>query len=290
MPLVERDAGLGTLYERRAVYRLLDDWTAGRPASTALEGPHDGVAGMPGLHLLPLARRGAQVTVCHPEPRALEQAARVYDRCGLLGRLEAVRADAPPRDRTFDVVLSFNALPLVDDWRRYLADLMACTGGVLVLVVTNPFSYGALLARLRRRSRRELFDHPATRPALLLPELTRHARVLERRHVDCPWWPDLFVPAGESLLGALLGLPHHGARPSYDAESFPSALIDPRASTEWTRRLRWHPSLEGRPAWGRLFGHHLAYLARPDRRELVGHADPSPTQRKPAPTPRNSTP
>ena len=280
MPYVRRDAGLGTLYERRAVYRLLLDWTAGRHVETALEGPLDGVAGMPGLHLLPLARRGARVTVCHPEAGALEQVTRVYARCGLGGRLEAIRADAPPRGRLFDLVLSFNALPLVDDWRRYLDDLTGCAGGLLVLVASNPSSYGAVLcalaARLRRRARgRALFDHPSTRPGVLLPELARHGRVLDRRYVDCPWWPDLFVPAGESLLGAVLGglrldrrsAGRPGARPSYDADGFPCALIDPpRGAPDPTRRLRWHPNLEGAsPALGRLFGHHLAVLVAASR-------------------------
>ena len=72
------DVGLGTAYERVAVYRLLDRWLRGRGIATAFEGPLDNMAGIPGLHLIGLARRGARVTVALGEPRWLDNVRAIY--------------------------------------------------------------------------------------------------------------------------------------------------------------------------------------------------------------------
>lgn len=263
--------GLGTAYERWSLYRLLARWTDGRRVGTALEGPVDGVAGMPGLHLLPLALRGTRVTVAHESRDALGQVERVYWARGLTDRLElvTVTGNEPLRDhdRAFDLVLSFNALPLVASWRAYLESLFSCCAGLLFIVVTNPDSYGARLCRLlSRRGSSVIFDHEATRQETLVAEITRRGRVLSSTHVDCPWWPDLFVPAGQTLLGATVGrmpLAHLApVKPSFtcDADTFPFAG-DATCPAELAAAMRWHPAFDGYgPRLGALFGHHTAYL------------------------------
>ena len=140
------DVGLGTAYERLAAYRLIETWVADQPLRTAFEGPIDGMAGISGLHLLPLARRGTRVTVASTSQEASDWVRQTYARCGLTGNLEAVCLDQPPKAGTFDLVLSFNALPLVENWRGYLDALAGCTGRFLLAVLTNPHSYGVGLA------------------------------------------------------------------------------------------------------------------------------------------------
>ena len=58
-----QDWGLGTAYERVAVYALLDEWLAPRALRTLFEGPIDGMAGIPGIHGIGLARKGVAVEV-----------------------------------------------------------------------------------------------------------------------------------------------------------------------------------------------------------------------------------
>ncbi len=265
MVVPTRDVGLGTAYERRAVYRLIARW-CGRPApATALEGPIDGMAGIPGLHLLGLAGLGTRVTVAVADATAAEAVREVYERAGLGERLELVVDDEPPQ-RRFELVVTFNALPLVRDWRAYLREQVARALRHVIVVVTNRGSYGALIRRglrfaRRRESGRELFDHESTDPRLLRQALSGLGRVRDETYVDCPWWPDLFVPVGTTLWRAAVGAsaPAPDAGLTYDARSFPHAREPlPRQLRDALAR---HPSLEDRgPYLGRLFGHHRAWL------------------------------
>jgi len=276
-----RDVGLGTTYERAAFYELLRDWTCGHGVRSATEGPVDGVAGMPGLHLLPLAHEGCEVTVQHAEEQALARVRRIYARCGLSEQLTLERRSWPQRSRRFDLVVSFNALPLVDDWRAYLAALAAGTRRWLLVVLTNPWSYGARLAATRRwlaRAERGLFDHEATRSARLRKALAGVGHVVEQRALDCPWWPDLFVPAGQTLAEGLrdwlpgagagargTGRARRAATLVHDEETFPCDLAHgwPPALAHALGR---HPCFERAPLplrW--IFAHHQAYWVEVDR-------------------------
>jgi hypothetical protein len=259
---------LGTAYERLAIYGLLERWCAGRPIRSALEGPLDGMAGMPGLHLLPLARSGARVTVACPDPQGREQVRRVYAARGLRDQLELADALPTPR-RRFDLVLSFNALPFAADWREYLGQLVERSAGLLLLVVLNRSSYGAVLRRLVDRltagAPAAWADHEALEPAVLDRELQRYGRLCGVTHVDCPWWPDLLVRPGETLLGwlrqrfSLLGRAGAARRLVHDPERFP--FCGAGAPPELARALARHPTFDAAPALlRRVFGHHRACL------------------------------
>jgi hypothetical protein len=277
------DVGLGTAYERLAVYRLLDRWFGHRLPATALEGPVDGMAGMPGLHLLGLARRGVNVTVALPDAGALAGVEAVFRSAGAPSRLRTLQPSAGqmPEGR-YELVLSYNALPLVPDWRSYLAALAGLAGRFLVVAVTNPASYGVSIRkaqrRLERRRRQELFDHESTRTSVLEPELARMGRIAEHAYFDCPWWPDLFVATGERLLGASLkSLPGIGSF----LDTFAAKGPDPYRHTgdrfpmfeglpghsELLRALRRHPTFDGLgKRAGRAFGHLHAYLVEIGKR------------------------
>jgi hypothetical protein len=90
---------------------------------------------------------------------------------------------------------------------------------------------------------------------------------MQRGYVDCPWWPDLFVSAGESLLGGTIGrwwprdapLLRPRQRFVYEAADF--AFRQPGGAPELQKALRRHPHFEDAPAlYRRVFGHHQAYL------------------------------
>ena len=266
-----RDVGLGTAYERWAIYRLLDQWLAPAPPATALEGPADGMAGMPGLHLLSLARRGTHVTVVLPEPEAVERVRMVYARAGLADRLRARVGAGVPRGERFELVLGFNFAHQVEDWRAHLRDLAVAATRRLAVFATHPASYGAWIRRGLRRiepggGRAELFDHEACRPAVLRPALERHGRVTAERYVDCPWWPDLFVSAGQTLAGATMARlrggrdrGEGGTRFDWGPERFPFAKEPLPAGLR--AALRRHPGFDRAPEpIAGLFAHHRAYL------------------------------
>lgn len=264
-----RDVGLGTFYERWAIYERLARWAP--DAASALEGPADGMAGIPGLHLLQRARQGARVTVVHPEAEARGRVATVYAAAGLTARLSLAPAIGEARA---ELVVGFNFAPYVPEWRAYLATLAAASERWLAIFVTHPHSYGAWIRRGLRRIepgpvRLEQFDLEASRPSAMRAALEAHGRVVDEAYVDCPWWPDLFVAPGETLLSASLGRLRGGAPAAaatpYDfgPEDFPFAR--PTLAPRLARALRRHPGFDrvGGPLAG-LFAHHRAYLVRVD--------------------------
>lgn len=277
-PPARRDVGLGTAYERWAVYELLKKWLEPLEIATALEGPVDGMAGIPGLHLIPAAVKGARVTVVVPDAEAAEVVRGVYRTVGVEDRLD-VRASAGWPDGTFDVVLTYNALPSVPDWRGYFAEAVLHARRRLWVSVTHPASYGVFLRKTLRLAQPglralELFDHPSTKPQVLEPEIRRYGRIIGDAYVDCPWWPDLFVETGETLLSGTLSRLPFGERfrrgPAKPAPSSGGAepfLYGPGRfpffggagwSEELAPALGRHPNLEGTrfPLLAGLLAHH----------------------------------
>lgn len=277
-PPARRDVGLGTAYERWAVYELLGKWFTDDTPATALEGPVDGMAGIPGLHLLPAAARGTRVTVIVPDAEGAEVVRGVYRTVGLEDRLDA-RAGATWPDETFDVVLTYNALPSVPDWKRYLAEAASRARRQLVVSVTHPASYGVFLRKALRvvqpgEKPIELFDHPSTFRRTLEPELRKHGRITGDAFVDCPWWPDLFVETGETLFtGTLSRLPFGAGFRRGPASAAPATpgeepfLYGPGRfpflggagwGEELEPALHRHPNLDGGrfPSLAGLLAHH----------------------------------
>jgi hypothetical protein len=300
------DVGLGTAYERVAVYRLLDRWfppafppafppppappdAARHPIATAFEGPVDNMAGIPGIHLVGLAARGTRVTVGLGEQRWLDNVRAIYRRLGVEQQLET-RLMQPPDalpTKAYDLTVTYNALPVVDDWRALLDRVAQASRRWLVVALTNPSSYGVWIRKALRpiegTPKQELFDHVSTQPATIERELGRLGSIVEHAYFDCPWWPDLFVDAGESLLGATLkrlplvsdllkkpggGAPAAPNRYIYGADDFPLLRVSSSqgatgSAAELDRALTRHPVFDGRPrAVARTFGHLHAYLVR----------------------------
>lgn len=207
-PPVLEDIGLGSAYERLMIARLIGRWLDRHPVQTAMEGVLDGMAGLPGLHLLPAAQRGARVTVVCASAEVAGAVSAVYRHLGLADRLTTHLGNTWPADETADLVLIFNALAFAEDWQKFLNEAARHARRYLIVSTTNPFCYGSWIVRLLRlaspEKSGELFDHPSTRWRLLKNVLASHGRVVERAYVDAPWWPDLFVRPGESLLSGTL--------------------------------------------------------------------------------------
>jgi hypothetical protein len=273
----KNDWGLGTAYERVAVYRMIDEWLAPRALGRVFEGPIDGMAGIPGIHFLGLARRGVPVEVGLTDAGALENVRRIYETLGCADKLTTrlCDAEAPLPEKAWDVTLTYNAFPLIDDWRGLLQRVARASKRWVVVAVTNPVSYGALIRKVVRvvepEKKEELFDHPSTQRDVIEAELGKFGHVVSHKYFDCPWWPDLFVDAGESLFGATLKrLPVIGPawsrrppppeKPSdfvHGADGFPLFDFDDQMRSALAR----HPAFDAAPEpVARLFGHLHAYL------------------------------
>jgi hypothetical protein len=201
---IEHDRGLGTAYERWCFYQRVDRWADEYGIETALEGPVDGMAGVSGVHLVGLARRGIAVTSAVPTDEKAHIARAVYERAGARGadvRVVGDPSQAPERLAPADLVIAYHALPLVDDWRGYLRGLARLARKLLVVTVCNPDNWGVAAIRFagRLRGRRDLEPPETWRTEVLAPELWSIGRVRDHVYFDAPWWPDLQVAPGQSL-------------------------------------------------------------------------------------------
>jgi hypothetical protein len=229
---IDRDRGLGTAYERWCFYQRLDRWADDYAVESALEGPVDGMAGVSGVHLVGLARRGVHVTTASTSEEKARLARDVYTRAGTTADVRVVVPGEPgepgePGNRpraaaaaavaaaqlpASDMVVAYHALPLVDDWREYLTTVAKLARKVLIVTVCNPDNWGVAAIRLagRLRGRRDLEPPETWRTDVLAPALWSLGRVREHVYFDAPWWPDLQVAPGQSLLDRARQLAQQG--------------------------------------------------------------------------------
>jgi hypothetical protein len=203
---IDRDRGLGTAYERWCFYQRVEAWAKEYGVASALEGPVDGMAGIGGVHFVGLARRGVQVTSASTTPERASLARQVYASAGAADhvdvRLVTNLARAADELSPADMVLAYHALPLVDDWRAYLRTVAKLARKLLVVTVCNPDNWGvaAIRAAGRLRGRRDLEAPETWKTEVLAPELWSLGHVRDHVYFDAPWWPDLQVAPGQSLL------------------------------------------------------------------------------------------
>jgi hypothetical protein len=90
----------------------------------------------------------------------------------------------------------------VDDWRGYLQSLAKLARKALIVSVCNPDNWGVAAIRWagRLRGRRDLEAPETWRTEVLAPALWSIGRVRDHVYFDAPWWPDLQVAPGQSLL------------------------------------------------------------------------------------------
>lgn len=205
MELITHDRGLGSAYERFYFYELLAKWARAHDVTSVLEGPIDGMAGVPGVHAVGLARAGCEVRSVVTSAAQAEVTRGIYARAAKGANAQvSVLEDASRAGelQPADLVVVYHAFEHVPDWRAYLSTCAKLANKLLVVTVCNPDNWGVSILRAVGRARgiRGLEPPEAWQTSVLAPELWRHGRVKEHTYFDCPWWPDLQVSPGQSLL------------------------------------------------------------------------------------------
>jgi hypothetical protein len=279
------DRGLGSAYERYHFYRLVERWADQFGIRSVLEGPRDGMAGVPGVHGVGLARKGIPVvSVVSGDDQASVTRA-VYER----GGARSFEVRSMPGDLAADGYAALRALPPSDlviayhaletpDWRDYLRAAARLARKLLVVTTCNPHNWGVTVVRAVAglRGVRGMAPPEAWRREVLAPELWELGRVKSHVYFDAPWWPDLQVSPGQSLLDRAkrlwttrtnaLEFTASGAdsvlatRFVYGAERWPYFGGDGWAD-ELGPALARHPSFEGRTGTlGALAAHLHAFV------------------------------
>jgi len=207
--ILTHDRGLGSAYERYHFYQLVQRWADEFGVESFLEGPIDGMAGVPGVHGVGLARSGVAVLslVESEEQAAVTRAvyervsAKTYEVRTLSGAPSAPALAALADVAPHDMVIVYHAFQS-PNWRDYLRVVGRLAKKVLIVATCNPDNWGVGLVRVTGALRgiRGLGPPPAWRTAVLAPELWEIGRVRDHVYFDAPWWPDLPVSPGQSLL------------------------------------------------------------------------------------------
>jgi hypothetical protein len=203
---ITHDRGLGSAYERYCFYQRVDEWADRYECKSMLEGPVDGMAGIGGVHGVGLARRGIRVTAAVLTEEHARLARDVYRVAGGGDHVD-VRVVADPMRAAealepADLVIAYHSLPLVEDWRAYLKVAAKLAKKALVVTVCNPENWGvvAIRAAAKLRGVKGMDPPEVWHKETLAPALWEIGRVKEHVFFDCPWWPDLQVTAGQSLM------------------------------------------------------------------------------------------
>lgn len=273
------DLGLGTTYERFALNAWLAQLIGKYDFRTVLEGPGDGMTGIPGLNSLIFGRQGVEVALVLGDATAVELARRGWRSQGCLGRARFLCSPdgrIPVRANQFDLVWNFNRLPFFDP-RALIAEMARVSRRYVLLFVPSRHSYGFLARRLHHRLTRQSWPYGNTdvmelgKIVDLLSELD--LRVLETVLLDAPWWPDIIdvsefitdlFPFLSRLLPERCPESAEGRGPSayrWDSEHLP--YFDPETYTEVHQRIRRLFFIErSRVHWfKRIFAHHFGVLA-----------------------------
>ncbi len=197
--VTQADTGLGTLFERWALNRLLSRLRADLDLRTAVEGPDDGMSGIAGLNSLPLGQEGVRVSLVLPHQGRAELARRVWSFHAPEAGFETIEkwdgCRLPFEDDSFDLAWNFNVMTRQHDPRSVLAELARVSQRYVLVFVPNRFNYSFGLHRLHHRVARQPWDHG--RIDLMRPQpwcrwfTELGMRVRETIWLDCPWWPDI---------------------------------------------------------------------------------------------------
>jgi len=268
----EADLGLGTTFERIAIYGWLESVASRYAIHTVLEGPGDGVAGIPGIHGIPLAQKGCCVTVALDNPAEAALARRAWAAQGRLDQGDFICAQGLPLplpSGSFDLVWNFNRLPFLDP-QLLVAEMARLSRRYVALVVPNRRNYGFPARRLFHA--RTGLPWPYGNTTVMHPGAVRRLLeqaglwVLETRWLDVPWWPDIIDPVAwlkAMIPGASRLLARNQRDGGYRWEPEDLPYFDQAAYADLHRRMRrlswmertW-PSLLQMP-----FAHHFAVLA-----------------------------
>lgn len=263
------DRGLGTTYERFAIYRWLETLPQRLPdIQTVLEGPGDGVAGIPGIHGLPLARHNCRVIVMLKGKADIAVASRAWKAQGYLEEvtfLQTERLPLPLPDQCADLVWNFNRLPF-EPPVTLLEDMQRLSRRYVALVVPNRMNYGFPARRLYHWRTGEPWEYGNT--DVMSPKFVKELlskiglNLIEMRWIDVAWWPDIIDPV--AWLNAMVpGTGRLLSKSKSDGYRWmPETLpyFDP-GQEELRKRMNALAFLERWPIPRRLFAHHFAVLA-----------------------------
>jgi len=209
--LTDYNEGLGLVYERFVLNDFLLDLQKAHAVESVLEAPLFGMAGVPGINSVALARAGAAVTLVDDHAERLEAVERIWGELDLPACFvhHADWTHLPFADDAFDLAWNWAALWYLPDGSprgseipaALLGELARVSRRVVFVAMPNRIQVGYLLRKyLLERDFVNYVDEDWADIGRVRRVLeSAGVRIVEQGVLDVPPWPDTVMPASEVL-------------------------------------------------------------------------------------------
>ena len=215
----DADEGLGTVYERFALQKVLESAMARTGSTSVLHAPLFGMLGVPGLDAVFLARSGTRVGLLDFDDERFDAVRSLWSGYGLTPEIHRVD-DADPTtwpDRlpaSYDLVFSFAALWwFKDPWAVVAAQARWADKAVLVCVPNrNVFMKLRSLVWHRDQFKTDLNEAALDTKALIAAAKDMGLKAIDTGLFDIPPFPDTSVPLAKGIRRILAARQGSGAK------------------------------------------------------------------------------
>lgn len=242
----DADEGLGTVYERFALQKVLESAMAQTGSTSVLHAPLFGMLGVPGLDAVFLARSGTRVGLLDFDDERFEAVRSLWSGYGLSPEIHRVDDPDPTTwpdqlPASYDLVFSFAALWwFKDPWAVVAAQARWANKAVLVCVPNrNVFMKMRSLVWHRDQFKTDLNEAALDTTALIAAAKGMGLKAIGTGLFDIPPFPDTSVPLAKGIRRILAARQGSGAKEA--------ATTDGPAITNNAAAWRWSilPYLDG---------------------------------------------
>ena len=202
----DADEGLGTVYERFALQKVLESAMAQTGSTSVLHAPLFGMLGVPGLDAVFLARQGTRVGLLDFDDERFDAVRTLWDGYGLTPEIHQMDGADPTTwpeklPASYDLVFSFAALWwFKDPWAVVAAQARWADKAVLVCVPNrNVFMKLRSLVWHRDQFKTELNEEALDTEALKAAAKGMGLKAIDTGLFDIPPFPDTSVPLAKGI-------------------------------------------------------------------------------------------
>jgi nucleoside-diphosphate-sugar epimerase len=231
----DADEGLGTVYERFALQKVLESAMAQTGSTSVLHAPLFGMLGVPGLDAVFLAREGTRVGLLDFDDERFDAVRKLWDGYGLTPEIHRMDGADPTTwpeklPASYDLVFSFAALWwFKDPWAVVAAQARWANKAVLVCVPNrNVFMKLRSLVWHRDQFKTELNEEALDTEALKAAAKGMGLKAIDTGLFDIPPFPDTSVPLAKGIRRIL------GSRAEGGKDEDGPAITNNAAAWRWS--------------------------------------------------------